>query len=112
MRRGKRIREIKPSGLWLGKSHQSFDRMMQPATMELRSGDVFLFLTDGIVESSNSRGAEFGLAMLKKLVSKSNGSARNVVSRCFKAVETFAGRSPVRDDKTLVVVKVKSIRGR
>ncbi|HLF20254.1 MAG TPA: SpoIIE family protein phosphatase, partial [Bacteroidota bacterium] len=96
MRRGKRIREIKPPGLWLGKSHaQSFDLVMQPATMEFKSGDVFLFYTDGIVESSNSRGAEFGLARLKRLVSKNNGTARKVVSRFFNAVEAFVGRSPV-----------------
>ena len=110
LRRGRRVQEIKPSGLWLGKSDfKSFGQALQTATIDLKAGDILLFFTDGIVETNNPRGVEFGLQRLKKLVSHSNGSARSLVSQCFKGVRAFAQRSPVLDDKTLVAVKISSM---
>ncbi len=108
-RRGKKVQEIKPPGLWLGRSDfKSFANTLQPATTRIQGGDTCLFFTDGIVEASNPTGAEFGLQRLKKVFLSHAGGANIIVSKCFKVVETFSRKSAVLDDKTIVAVKVTS----
>ncbi|MBI4429219.1 MAG: serine/threonine-protein phosphatase, partial [Ignavibacteriales bacterium] len=110
VRRGRRIQEVKPPGVWLGKAEmKAFEGMMQPVSLDVKNGDALLFFTDGIVETSNAQKREFGLPRLKKTFSTSNGTAKSIVSKCFKAVGAFSHYSPVLDDKTFVAVRVQSL---
>jgi len=69
-------------------------------------GDVFLLHSDGIYETTNDSGAQYGLDRLMKLLASTDGSAAEVRDRILRSVETFRGIAPQEDDLTLVVVRM------
>jgi sigma-B regulation protein RsbU (phosphoserine phosphatase) len=76
---------------------------------ELRSGDVLVLYTDGVVEARNSKDEMFGLPRLEQLV-RANESERayDIVQAVTSAVYeyTFDMDGP-EDDLTVMVIKVK-----
>lgn len=77
------------------------------AELELAAGDVLLFTTDGIIEAGVERGEEFGMDRLRALVSeRAQGGARELVEAVCDAVDRHVGHRPLRDDATLVAVKI------
>ncbi|HKQ04704.1 MAG TPA: GAF domain-containing SpoIIE family protein phosphatase [Blastocatellia bacterium] len=76
---------------------------------ELRSGDVLVLYTDGVVEARNSKDEMFGLPRLEQLV-RANESDRayDIVQAVTSAVYeyTFDMDGP-EDDLTVMVIKVK-----
>jgi sigma-B regulation protein RsbU (phosphoserine phosphatase) len=76
--------------------------------LPLEYGDVLLFTTDGIMEAAKADGAQFGMARLREvLAEKAGAEAREIVEAVILAVDTFTGNQALRDDATLVVVKVR-----
>jgi serine phosphatase RsbU (regulator of sigma subunit) len=75
--------------------------------VKLHSGDVILFMTDGIVEAMNLRRDLFGFPRLEAVLHSCNMSdAQQVLDTVFASVfEFMEGVSP-QDDMTLVVVRV------
>lgn len=76
-------------------------------TVELTPGDVFVFCSDGIYETFNEAGEEFGsdrvgLTVLENL----EKSAHDIVSAIFGAMQAFRGDAEQTDDQTAVVVKI------
>ena len=76
--------------------------------MSLNAGDTFLFFTDGISESMNANGDEFGEERLRQIVNL-NGecSAQTLVTKITSEVDLFAGKASQHDDLTMVVVRIK-----
>ena len=71
-----------------------------------RPGDLLVFYTDGIVEAHDPAGREFGLRRLKRVIHEHrDAGARGLVDAIFAAVERFAPDDPLRDDRTVVVVR-------
>jgi len=80
----------------------SFTRGM----VELRSGDVLVFYTDGVTETENETGLQFSTERLLSLVRASHGqSATQLVEAIFAAAAGFASSQELRDDVTAVVLK-------
>ena len=103
LRRKKRIRLIKPPGVWIGKSSQElFRKGLQSVTLTLKRGDLFLFYTDGVLEARDRRGREYGLSRLKKTLVLGKGSAEEVTNRCFDEVGEFSGDCVQADDITVL----------
>jgi len=76
--------------------------------LELRPNDVLVFCTDGIFESSDERGSEFGARRACEVVARHrDDSARVIVDAMFDAVMDFRGGAAQTDDMTVVVVRVK-----
>ena len=74
----------------------------------LDSGDVLVFYSDGIVESRNEAGEEFGLKRLAEAVRNNAAkSADEIVSVVDKFVDAFVGRAAASDDRTMIVVKMQ-----
>jgi len=98
--------EILSKGPPLGIVH---DMEFQEGTnLPLDSGDVLLFTTDGIMEAANADGEQFGMPRLREvLAEKAGAEAREIVEAVIQAVDTFTGNQALRDDATLVVVKVR-----
>ncbi|MFN2576432.1 MAG: PP2C family protein-serine/threonine phosphatase [Pyrinomonadaceae bacterium] len=72
----------------------------------LESKDTLLIFSDGIVESQNERGEEFGYERLKaQFASAQSASAEAILFSVLGAVQDFAAIRPLTDDMTLAVIR-------
>ncbi|OGF68190.1 MAG: hypothetical protein A2Y62_05360 [Candidatus Fischerbacteria bacterium RBG_13_37_8] len=72
----------------------------------IEPGDVLLIYSDGVTESINSEGIEFGEERLIEVVQKnSTRSARGIFDRLDEALSRFVGTTPAVDDMTVVIIK-------
>lgn len=75
--------------------------------LEIAQGDVFVFCTDGIYETFNAAGDEFGTARTADIVqARRSESAAAIADAVFEAAEAFRGDVPQGDDMTIVVVRI------
>ena len=90
-------------GLLLGVLH---DARYNRGQVRLESEDSLLIFSDGIVESRNARGDEFGYEQLKtQLASARTSSADAMLFSVLGAVQDFAAIRPLTDDMTLAVIR-------
>jgi phosphoserine phosphatase RsbU/P len=74
----------------------------------LEPGDILVFHSDGIAETTNSDGLFFGTARLRKLIEdKHEVTAAELADIVLREVDFFADSAPLSDDRTLVVLKVR-----
>jgi phosphoserine phosphatase RsbU/P len=96
---------IEAAGLPLGMFPEA---VYDEITIHASPGDVFVFFSDGIVDSGNNHEAQFGRVRLEHLISKSAaGTAQEIVDAIFNETAEFSAGTPVFDDQTAVVLKVK-----
>jgi sigma-B regulation protein RsbU (phosphoserine phosphatase) len=71
------------------------------------AGDVFVFISDGIIDAANAASDTFGRGRVEQIVAKnSQRTADDIVTAIFDAVNDFStGTSPF-DDQTVVAVKI------
>jgi sigma-B regulation protein RsbU (phosphoserine phosphatase) len=75
-------------------------------TVRLDPGDCLVLYTDGVVEPTDDRDAEFGTDRLEAAVRSAAGrSASEALGAVIEATRAFSGRDRYDDDFTLVVVK-------
>jgi serine phosphatase RsbU (regulator of sigma subunit) len=86
----------------------STDIEIPPATeIRVEPGDLIFFLTDGLFESTNSQGRQFGLDRALEVVqSNRDKTAREIVEHVFEALENYSGRQAMDDDVTMLVIKL------
>lgn len=73
----------------------------------LQPNDLVLMCTDGINETSNTSGEQFGdKRLLKVIQANRDRSAREIIDALYQAVRDFAGDEPQHDDITVVITKV------
>ncbi|HMF91403.1 MAG TPA: GAF domain-containing SpoIIE family protein phosphatase [Candidatus Angelobacter sp.] len=84
------------------------DATYDEITIHAARGDVFVFLSDGIIDASNAHDEQFGRSRVEHVISKSaDGSAQQIVDAIFDATDQFSAGVEVFDDQTVVVLKVK-----
>jgi sigma-B regulation protein RsbU (phosphoserine phosphatase) len=89
-----------PVGLFPDSQYQELD-------LQLESGDVLVFYSDGLVEARDANNEDFGLKRLAEVVLLNREkSAEEIVDAVNAHVEDFVGRIPFHDDRTLIVVKM------
>ena len=67
--------------------------------MELTSGDLYVFYTDGLSEATDAAGREFGSPRIMEVVERLQAEpARKIVDAIFEAVAAFRGDRPPADD--------------
>jgi len=89
-----------PVGLFPDSQYQELD-------LQLESGDVLVFYSDGLVEARDANNEDFGLKRLAEVVQQNREkSAEEIVDAVNAQVEDFVGRTPFHDDRTLIVVKM------
>ena len=100
-----RVEQINLTGFPLG----IFDDVTYDEwSVTLDPGDILVFHSDGISETSNSEGQFFGTEKLRLLIEQQNAlSAAELADLIFREVEWFAQGAPLSDDRTLVVAKVR-----
>jgi serine phosphatase RsbU (regulator of sigma subunit) len=99
---------VKPTGLGLGLTHESvFEEVTQETTIGLKKGDVCVFYTDGLSESRNAEGEEFGYDRIVNVALNTKGkSSETIKDAILREIRNYTGNSTYGDDMTLVVVKV------
>jgi sigma-B regulation protein RsbU (phosphoserine phosphatase) len=104
---------VRPTGLGLGlTTGPLFESATEEQTLDLKSGDVCVFYSDGITESRGSREEELGYERLKEIVGKERtGSAKEIKEEILKGVREYTGSTNVEDDMTLIVLKWGSSKG-
>src|SRR6184192_172130 len=74
----------------------------------LEPGDILVFHSDGIAETTNNEGLFFGTARLRKLIEdKHEVTAAELADIVLREVDWFTQNAPLSDDRTLVVAKVR-----
>jgi len=74
----------------------------------LEAGDILVFHSDGIAETTNNEGQFFGTTRLRKLIEEHHDlPAAEVADLVLREVDWFTQSAPLSDDRTLVVLKVK-----
>jgi sigma-B regulation protein RsbU (phosphoserine phosphatase) len=78
-------------------------------TFDLKAGDIYVFCTDGIYETEDAQGREFGSARVIKVLDKlADQPAQKLVDGIFESVAKFRFYGPAADDMTAVAVKITS----
>jgi phosphoserine phosphatase RsbU/P len=89
-----------PLGSFVGSTYDE-------ASFDLVAGDVYVFCSDGIFEANDDRGREFGVERLTNVVLESRKlPARAIVESVYAAVTDFRGERPVKDDMTVVALRI------
>lgn len=96
-----KIHWLKPTGPAIGLTR---DAEFKSETVKISKGDVLLLYTDGLVESHNGSGEEFGEDRVAALVKENHHeSAETIVKKLREDGLNFASR--FQDDMTLMAIK-------
>jgi sigma-B regulation protein RsbU (phosphoserine phosphatase) len=83
------------------------DSQYEETAVELQTGDVMVVYSDGVVETRNDAGEEFGLKRLAEVVSQNyQRTPDEIVRSVSTALAEFMGRVRPNDDRTMIVVKM------
>jgi sigma-B regulation protein RsbU (phosphoserine phosphatase) len=84
------------------------DSSYQTLTHEIKPRQIIAIGTDGIWETTNAEGQQFGKERFKDVIQAHlSESAAEIVTRVINEVDGFAGKSEKSDDVTLVIIKVE-----
>ena len=103
--RGGEISRLESTGLPLGLFEEaSYDEV----TVHAKSGDLFVFASDGIVDALSPTGEQFGRKRLEEVI-KTNCplSASALVQKIFDEVDLHKQTHATFDDETVLAVKVR-----
>jgi len=105
---GDTSRMVRPTGLGLGLTHDKiFEDSTQETMISLRNGDICIFYTDGLSESRNSEGEEFGYDRIVDVALHGRKQSAEIIKNSIlQEVRNYTGNSSYADDMTLVVVKI------
>jgi len=97
-------RQLELPGLPLGSFGAS---SYEEINIDLKADDIFVFCSDGISETFNADGEEFGSPRVVATVLEHRAeSAKQIVAAVFGAMQAFRGDAPQTDDQTVVVVRI------
>lgn len=105
----KQVAEINPPGMVVGmKAGPLFEKVVKEEVTRVESGDIFLLYTDGITETMNRQGEEYGTDLLKELLDKhADQDLDRLLDRILDSVRGFRGGQEAQDDMTLLAMLVK-----
>ena len=76
----------------------------------MNPGDIFAVISDGIYESSNRHGEQFGVKRVMDVItSYRNASPTNITSAIKEAVVAFTEGAQAADDRTTLLIKRKNL---
>lgn len=105
-RKDGRIEPLTTQGMAMG-VELFFEKKIEKRSIQLESGDVVLFYTDGIPEAHNAYNELFGGQRLAEFLSQQEGAnANRVADRLLEEVRTFVQGSPQHDDITIMILRV------
>ena len=99
----KLIQHLEKGGTVLG----MFDTLpYEEGLAELRQGDTLLVFSDGVTETFNLEGDEFGEGRLVEIAARGRGlDATALQSEILRELDRFSSGAKASDDRTLIVLK-------
>src|SRR5262245_36320243 len=83
------------------------DTRYEETSLQLQSGDVLVFYSDGVIEMRNDSGEEFGLKRLSESVCTSHEKTPEEIVKVVSAsLADFIGRVRPQDDRTMIVARM------
>jgi sigma-B regulation protein RsbU (phosphoserine phosphatase) len=106
-RQSQTVTSVKSPGMVVGiDSGSVFDRLTVDFAVPLERNDCLVLYTDGLTETLNSEGDEFGLdRMMQSVRASANDGAQTIVKRIIEDVREFTGSVPQNDDMTLIAIR-------
>ena len=84
------------------------DATYEEWSVQLVTGDVLLFFSDGLTEAMNREGKFFGNGRIREfLAANAHSSSAEIADKLLVEVQEFTQGGAITDDRTLVVMKVK-----
>ncbi|MEI6206164.1 MAG: SpoIIE family protein phosphatase [Desulfuromonadales bacterium] len=81
--------------------------VFEERSIELVSGDVLLFFTDGLTEAHNQDGDPFGTERIcRHLDNVTSLSAREIIDSFYNEIFEFTGSGTLQDDVSIVALKI------
>ncbi|HEX7955423.1 MAG TPA: GAF domain-containing SpoIIE family protein phosphatase, partial [Pyrinomonadaceae bacterium] len=100
---GGTLEQLSAGGLPLG-IMPDFD--YREGRTQLRPGDILVAYSDGVTETQNPSGEEFGVFRLQEVITQNlDRSAAGLRDKIEAALSTFSQGTPAGDDITLLIVK-------
>jgi phosphoserine phosphatase len=76
------------------------------APLRMAPGDIFVALSDGVVDAANAAGQRFGVeGVIDVITRRRESSAEELATALREALAAFTGGAPADDDRTAVIVK-------
>jgi sigma-B regulation protein RsbU (phosphoserine phosphatase) len=95
-------------GLRIPGAEGKFAELLEEDRLDLSTGDVIVFYTDGITEAMNADSDLFGESRLSRIVEEhghlESGELRE---RILREIETFVGSADQHDDMTMILMKIE-----
>ncbi len=103
------VQEMCPSGMALGLDPGGlFDEGLEEASVVLGPQDLLVLFTDGITETANPEGEEFGRQRLAEVLRESRHlPLTEIRQQVDRALVTFAFNAPAADDRTLLLLRLR-----
>jgi phosphoserine phosphatase RsbU/P len=96
---------LKRTGIAIGLM-EGFD--VHSESLQLESGDILVFYTDGVTEAASPQREPFERDRLTEVIAQNEGlPADELIQKILQSVNEFAQGNPLADDATLVVCKVQ-----
>ncbi len=81
------------------------DAEFSSSKVKLKSGDSLLLFTDGVTETVNAEGAEFGNRRLCESINGfASGGPRELIAHCLQHIENFRGSAERTDDLSMLAL--------
>src|SRR6266496_2946238 len=106
-RQSQTVTPVKSPGMVVGiDSGSVFDRLTVDFAVPLERNDCLVLYSDGVTETLNSDGDEFGVdRMMQSVRASANDGAQAIVKRIIEDVREFTGSVPQNDDMTLIAIR-------
>lgn len=101
------ITSTEDMGIYIGLIEDVSEHLAEKV-FSLKSGDIYLFYTDGLTEAENESGEFYGEERLfEKFKQLVKSDSQTIVDELYKDVYAFIGNSELLDDITLMVIRKK-----
>src|SRR5881398_743554 len=106
-RRSEIVTPVKSPGMVVGiDSGSVFDRLTVDFAISLERDDCLVLYTDGVTETLNAEGDEFGVdRMMQSVRASATNGAQAIVKQIIEDVRDFTGSIPQNDDITLIAIR-------
>lgn len=107
-REGEKAELFNPKGMAIGlAADEVFQQNLDEQAIQFDAGDVFVFYTDGLSESMNEQGEEYGEERLSSLIQQhAHRGVKELKRIIIEDIQIFSGQAQQHDDFTMVIVKV------
>ncbi|HEY3802090.1 MAG TPA: SpoIIE family protein phosphatase [Kofleriaceae bacterium] len=82
------------------------------ARVQLHSGDMMIMVSDGILESRDARGNEYGLNRLSRRIRTARGTCEDVIKAILADIDAHAPEQAQGDDMTIVAMSIDARRAK